>query len=493
MQALPHTLYRAQDTQALDRIAIGQFGIPGIVLMERAGAAAFDLLRKRWPRARQVAVLCGGGNNGGDGFVLARLAHSRGLAVHVYLTADPQRLRAEALEAWRAMLHEGVAAEQALPASLAACDVIVDALLGTGLRDEVRDPYRHAIGLINAAQRPVLALDIPSGLSADTGAVLGAAVRAEATLTFIGLKQGLLTGAGPSHCGELHFDALQVPAGVYEQVPPAARRIDHSSLAFLLPPRPRSAHKGEHGHVLVIGGDHGMGGAARLAGEAALRAGAGLVSVATRAAHAPLLSSQRPELMCHGVETAEDLEPLLRRATVIAIGPGLGRGAWGQIMFRRALALKTPLVLDADALNLLADQPLRRERWILTPHPGEAARLLDCEGHDIQQDRFAAAQGLQERYGGVIVLKGAGTLVCAPGADIGVCSEGNPGMGSGGMGDVLTGVIAALAAQGLPLADAARLGVCLHAAAADRAARDGERGMIAGDLMPHLRHLANPR
>lgn len=493
MQTLPHTLYRAEGARALDRVAIEEFGIPGIVLMERAGEAAFNLLRKRWPRARHIAVLCGGGNNGGDGFVLARHAHRQRLPVTVFLLADPQNLHGEALEAYRAMTREGLVAEQVLPDTLAGYDVLVDALLGTGLSADVRDPFRHAIELVNAARRPVLALDIPSGLSADSGAVLGAAVRAEATITFIGLKQGLLTGAGPGLCGEIQFDSLQVPADVHERVSPSARRIDYHGQTFLLPPRLRSAHKGDHGHVLVVGGDHGMCGAVRLAGEAALRAGAGLVSVATRAAHAPLLSAQRPELMCHGVESPEDLDPLLSRITLVAIGPGLGRGTWGQAMFRRILGLKTPMVVDADALNLLAGEPVRRDHWILTPHPGEAGRLLGCTSGEIQQDRFAAVRAIQERHGGIIVLKGAGTLVCVPGGEISLCSEGNPGMGSGGMGDVLTGVIAALVAQDVPLADAARLGACLHAAAADRAAHGGERGLLASDLMPHLRRLANPR
>ncbi len=491
MQNLPHNLYRAADVRALDRLTI-EAGTPGITLMERAGAAAFALLRHRWPRAQHLAVFCGGGNNGGDGFVIARLAKQQGMAVTVYLLADPARLAGEALQSYQAMLSGHVKVEARVPADLSGFDLVIDSLLGTGLNEDVRDPYRQAIERMNASALPVLAIDIPSGLSADTGAVLGAAVKAQATITFIGLKPGLLTGEGRDYCGELVFAGLGVPAEVYDQVAPAAQRIDYVSLKHLLPPRSRSAHKGAHGHVLLIGGELGMSGAIRLAGEAALRGGAGLVSIATRREHAAQISAARPELMCHGVETQEEFDALLARATVVAIGPGLGRGEWGRRLLRYALGLKLPVVIDADGLNLLAEQPCRREHWILTPHPGEAARLLDVATATVQADRFEAVRALQERFGGVVVLKGAGSLICDAQRRISLCTDGNPGMGSGGMGDVLTGVIAALLAQGFIAEDAARFGVCLHSAAADRAAQAGERGLIASDLMPHLRRLVNP-
>ncbi|MGH8455046.1 MAG: NAD(P)H-hydrate dehydratase, partial [Nevskiales bacterium] len=244
---------------------------------------------------------------------------------------------------------------------------------------------------------------------------------------------------------------------------------------------------------VLIGGDAGMAGAIRLAGEACLRGGAGLVSIATRAAHAALITQARPELMCQGIEQLSDLDPLLARASVITIGPGLGQSDWGRLVWDKIKSSQLPMVVDADALNLLAQKPFHRDDWVLTPHPGEAARLLGCGSVEIQADRPAAVATLAERYGGVVVLKGAGTLVQVAGAGLHVCDAGNPGMGTGGMGDLLCGVIAALRAQGLDVSTAARIGVHIHARAGDAAAaQGGERGLLPSDLLPQIRALANP-
>jgi NAD(P)H-hydrate epimerase len=292
----------------------------------------------------------------------------------------------------------------------------------------------------------------------------------------------------------VHFSDLNVPADIYPALHPAGWRYAGEDLPGLLPPRQRSAHKGHFGHVLVIGGESGMAGAARLAGEAAARCGAGLISVATRTAHAGLQAAVRPELMFRGVETPAELEPLLNRATVIAIGPGLGRGDWGRAMLHTALASDKPLVVDADGLNLLAVEPVFRENWILTPHPGETARLLKMTPNEVEADRFAAVEDLALRYGGVAVLKGAGSLIASrEEGRVALCATGNPGMASGGMGDVLTGIIAALLAQDLPPFAAARAGVYLHGLAGDQAAQGGgERGLLATDLLPFLRQSVNP-
>ncbi len=489
---LPHDLYRAEQVRELDRAAIEDFAIPGITLMERAGGAAFKLMRWRWSRARDITVLCGTGNNGGDGFVVARLAQENGLTVRVLQLGDPQKIRGDARTAMEAYLTAGGVVEpyNGLPDST---DLIVDAVLGTGLERDVKAEWALALGSVNHHPAPVLALDIPSGLHSDTGAVLGVAIKADATITFIGLKQGLFLGEGPELCGRVYFNSLEVPPGVYESQVSTVQRMDWRQQATLLKPRSRIAHKGDFGHVLVIGGDQGYSGAVRMAAEAAARTGAGLVSIATRPEHAAVLNLGRPELMCHGVTEAADLTPLMERATVIAIGPGIGRSEWAMKLLNRVLESPLPLVVDADALNLLAAEFLQRDNWILTPHPGEAARLLGCSTGEIQSDRLASVQKLQQRYGGVVVLKGAGSLVCAgEGEPLAVCSEGNPGMASGGMGDVLTGVIAALLAQGHSAADAARMGVSLHAAAADRAAVQGENGLLAGDLMPEIRSLMIP-
>lgn len=484
--SLPEALYSAAQTRQLDRLAIERGGISGGTLMERAGRAVFHELRTRWPRARRVVVVCGPGNNGGDGYVVARLAHAAGLETLALTVAEGPRLRGEALAAYEAAQAAGVRIAPFAAAALGGAELIVDALFGTGLEREVQSRWRVAIDAMNGADARRIAVDIPSGLHADAGCVLGAAVRAELTVSFIALKTGLFTGAARDHCGEIVLADLEVPASVFEGTTASAWRIIPASLRGLVQRRP-SAHKGEAGHVAVIGGNAGMAGAARLAGEAAYRTGAGLVSLLTHPVHAAFVNQSCPELLTRAVEGG-DLRAALRRATVLAIGPGLGQDDWGQRLFAAALESRLPKVIDADALNLLAADPLRREDWVLTPHPGEAARLLECSVADVEAQRFEALARLVERYGGVAVLKGAGTLVAAAALpEVWVCDAGNAGMASGGMGDVLTGVIAALLAQGLRPADAARLGVWLHATAADSAAADGEIGLLASDLLPFIR------
>lgn len=490
MSDLPVNLYRAAQVREFDRIAIEEYGIPGAALMERAGRAAFEVLRAHWPQARRIVVVCGTGNNGGDGFVVARLAKQAGLEVCVLQVGEEGALRGDARAAYQALRAADVEVTPFSAAWLKDAELIVDALFGIGLGREVTGAWRAAIEAINNAHKHVLALDIPSGLDADTGAVMGAAVRASVTISYLALKQGLFTGAAPNHSGKVVFDDLNVPQEIVQHTAPSAVRLAPDNLPRLKL-RARDSHKGDYGRVLVIGGDHGMAGAARLAGEAAARTGAGLVYIATRAAHAPCISSQRPELLCYGVENAEQLQPLLGKADVIVIGPGLGLSPWAVELFNAVLRISLPLVVDADALNLLAQRPRTRANWVLTPHPGEAGRLLNCANNAIQRDRYHAARQLCPQYGGVVVLKGAGTLIAAEDAPVGVCTAGNPGMASAGMGDVLTGVIAGLVAQGMTLADAARLGVHLHAQAADEAARHGERGLLASDLFTPLRALVN--
>lgn len=489
---LPRALYSAAQVRLLDAQAIERFAIPAATLMERAGQAAFELLRRRWPDVRRVVVLAGTGNNAGDGFVVARLADAAGLEVSVLQLGDRARLRGDAAAnaARWAELGGDWREYERIPDD---AGLVVDAIFGTGLERPVGGQWAAAIEALNARRTPCLAIDVPSGLHADTGVVMGCAVHAEATISFIGLKQGLFTADGPDCAGEVVFDALGVPAAVYAGTIAGARRIDWDKQVRLLGPRRRNVHKGHFGHVLVLGGNHGMGGAGRLAAEAALRVGAGLVSLATRERHlAPVLAA-RPELMVHAVEDPQQALPLLRQAGVLAIGPGLGSDAWARGLWDLALAAGRPMVVDADALRLLAASGLRRDDWVITPHPGEAASLLGVCNAEVQADRFAAVAQLQRRFGGCAVLKGCGSLVaCEGAAPPAVCSEGNPGMASGGMGDVLTGVVAGLLAQGLGLRDAAECGVCLHAAAGDAAARaGGERGMLATDLMEPLRRLAN--
>lgn len=493
---LPAALYTGEQSRALDRIAIEQFGIPGFRLMQRAGHAAFVELMAHWPGVRRLTLACGSGNNGGDGLIVAGLARQQGIEVQVLVTGDDftQRLTGEARSAWQWAQAVGVEPVRWQAGMELQGEVLVDALLGTGLSGEVRGDTAELIRQFNRSPRPVMALDVPSGLCSDTGRVLGVAVRAELTLTFIALKQGLLTHQGVDHCGRLLFDGLMLPDEVYEEVPLSAFRTDREDLAKLLPPRQRSSHKGLFGHVLVIGGDRGMGGAALMAAEAAARSGAGLVSLATRPEHVTAALTRAPEVMTTGVNSGQDLQPLLARPDVLVVGPGLGQSAWADQLLQQALASGLPLVLDADALNLLQRRALPaagQYDWVLTPHPGEAARLLGCEVSQVQQDRFAAVRELQARFGGTVVLKGAGSL-SFDGDAMHLCQAGNPGMACGGMGDVLSGIIGALRAQRLSAVDAARAGVYAHARAADLCAADqGERGLQATDLIARVRRVLN--
>lgn len=487
MHNSPKPLYRSEQIRRAERIAIDDLGLPGLQLMRNAGKAAFVEFQRRWPTTEKLTVFCGAGNNGGDGYVIARLALQSGIVVRVYAISAPESLSGDAHVACRDFLQAGGEVERFTDESPAPDGVIVDALLGTGLNRPVGDDFSRAITAINASDCPVLAVDVPSGLHADTGNVLGCAVKADLTVTFMALKCGLFTGRAAEHCGEIVSADLAVPPTVFDGMEPAAHLLQKIPLAR----RSRDAHKGHFGHVLLVGGNIGYSGAIRLAGEAALRSGAGLVSIASRVEHSALLNIGRPELMCHGIEYPMQLHVLLAKASVVVIGPGLGQDDWAHSLLAEVLATGKPCVLDADALNLLArrnDRP--RENWILTPHPGEAARLLNCPTNDIAVNRFAAARAIQSRHGGVCVLKGAGSLVVTS-KTVDVAVNGNPGMASGGMGDVLSGVAGALLAQGLQPADAARLAVYVHGEAADSAAEAGERGMLAGDLLPEIRRCLN--
>lgn len=490
-EQLPYALYTAAQVREFDRIVIEEYGITGMELMERAGGRACRWLQRRWPELSEVLVVCGVGNNGGDGYVLARHALLSGLRVRLLQLGDVAQLRGDAramADAWRALGGE-IEPYQGLPK---APGLIVDAILGTGLQRDVAGHWAAAIDEINRHPAPVFSLDIPSGLNGDTGRVMGGAIRAAASISFIGLKQGMFTGEGPDCCGEIIFDALDAPARVYAKQPLATRRIDWAKMAPQLGQRRRTAHKGDFGHLLLIGGGLGYPGAIRLAAEAGARSGAGLVTLATHPTHLATATSGRPELMCRGVEGMEDLAPLIQRASGIVLGPGLGRDPWGERIFLAAAGSGLPMVLDADGLYWLSRHPNHRDNRVITPHPGEAAHLLECSTGEIQRDRFAAAEALQTRYGGVVVLKGAGSLVTDGSAHPpALCSGGNPGMATGGAGDLLSGIIGTWIAQGQALRQAAEWGVSLHAAAGDRAARGGEIGMLAGDLLPELRGLLN--
>ena len=557
---LPRQLYTAEQVRAIERCAIEQHHTSGLALMERAGASCFQLIQRHWPQAKSICVMCGSGNNAGDGYVIALLAYQAGMSVEIIQMGNVARLKGDAATTAAKVLQADIVvreidSEERLlqqKVILKRSDVIVDALLGTGLKGSVRPLFDQAIELVNRLRGKVFAVDIPSGLCADTGAEMGRAVRAQLTNTFIGVKRGLLTGQGPGRTGRVLFDDLGIEQEAYQAVNLATNqsanevgadmveRIDWPSLGCFLKARDKGSHKGKFGRVLVVGGNYGMAGAVAMAGEAALRVGAGMVSIATRPEHVPIVTALRPEMMVHGIETAAQLGALINKATVIVLGPGLGQDKWAQQVFGAIIDCGKPMVIDADGLNLLAANSFdegvegagkRANRWILTPHPGEAGRLMACESSEIGQDRFQAALELQKKYRATVVLKGAGTLVVgagivgagvigtrgvgagavgaevigAGGVNAGVvgaeissaqsvrlASVGNPGMASAGMGDVLSGIIGGLLAQGLNDVDAASLGVVLHGAAADRSvAENGERGLLATDLFAHLRRLVN--
>ncbi|MED5493573.1 MAG: NAD(P)H-hydrate dehydratase [Pseudomonadota bacterium] len=496
LASLPPVLYSRDQTRALDAALIAG-GIAGLELMQRAAAAAWSAVQQRWSRQRCMTVLCGAGNNAGDGYLLACLAQAAGWQVSIFTLSAPERLQGDAALAWRQAQDAGIEIAPWQADSVLA-GVLVDAMLGTGLQGAVRAGYAAAIDAISRAGAPVLALDIPSGLDADCGVPLGAVVQAALTVTFISVKPGLLTGQGPDCCGELLFAPL-VDA-LPDSVPATLEHLLPERWQDCLAPRVRSAHKGRFGHLVLVGGGPGMGGAIMLAAETALHSGAGKVSVATAPEHVAPLLARHPEVMVHGLADVAELGALVQQADALVVGPGLGRSAWAQQCLAVCLAADKPRVFDADALNLLARMPkppALGELSVVTPHPTEAARLLSCATADVSQDRLRATLRLVELLGCHAVLKGAGSLVASP-ASAGLlpalCSAGNPGMAVGGMGDVLSGLLGALLAQRVPAAQAARYAVLVHAQAGDQLAQKvGEVGLMSSEMAPVIRGVLNQR
>lgn len=488
---LPADIYSTESVRRIDRKAI-EAGIAGYTLMQRAAEAALEAALREFPRARRWQLVCGGGNNAGDGYVLARLARARGIDLSVIALVDAASLAGDAARAAADYAEAGGVTAPWKGTLDPEAELLVDAILGSGLSRNVDGTFADAVNAINAHPARVLALDVPSGISSDTGKVLGTAVHADHTITFVGLKAGLFLARAADYTGRLSFAGLGVPSACREGETPRMRVADSRAIARELAPRRRSAHKNDFGHLLVVGGGSGMPGAIRLAGEGALRAGAGLVTIATHPANCVTVMSGRPELMCHAVEDRADLARLLMRASTVAVGPGLGTDDWAAGVLEEALQAGLPAVLDADALNLLAGRPARRDDWILTPHPGEAGRLLGQSAVAVQGDRLRALAELARRYGGTVVLKGAGTLVSSASGVPWLCTGGNAGMASPGMGDVLTGIVGGLLAQGLVPEKAALVGVTAHAAAGDAAAGGAPRGLLASDLLAELRACLNP-
>lgn len=477
--------YRAEQVRELDQRAIDS-GVSGFTLMQRAGEAACRNLRLLYPRVRRVTVVCGAGNNGGDGYIVAAEALKGGLDVRLLQVSDPASdVARQAADAWEQAGGVSMAFD---PADLADSDLIVDALLGTGLARPVGGAYEQAVRAINDHAAPVIALDIPSGLHADTGAILGIAVRAELTVTFIARKTGLYTGAGREVSGRILFDSLDAPDFIYADLQPDACEANVRLCQSWLPRRAADAHKGSSGSLLVVGGDLSMSGAAGLAGRTAYASGAGLVRVATRTENICQVSVMQAELLVSGIVRASELLTIMGKVNAQLLGPGLGTSAWSRALFGTCLEHGNVVVIDADGLNLLAEEPVRHDHWVLTPHPGEAARLLGTAVVNIQRDRVGAAKAIVARYGGVCVLKGSGTIIAAENCIPYLCTRGGPGLATAGTGDVLAGLIASLIVQGMQPWYAAIAGVCLHARAGELA---DSTGMLASELVNPIRELRN--
>ncbi len=503
MTNLPDKLYRVASVVQLEQLAINQYDIPAYELMQRAGRAVFDLIHTKYSRCKNILVLCGAGNNAGDGYVVARLLRQADYDVSVVSLIDPEKLQNEARQAYLAWCEVGQNYQPDM-AYIKKAGIIVDALLGTGLQREVSAEWAKWIDAVNRSGKPVISVDIPSGLYADTGAIAGTAIQAERTVCFIGLKQGMFTAQGKDVCGEIVFDDLALPAELYSALNADAQLIQDIDLQRL-PPRKASSHKGCFGHVLIAGGNSGMPGAVILAARAALRAGAGLVTVVTRPQNLQAVCSAVPEAMVKtgNADSIDDLfkQDFLASISHVAVGMGLGQDDWALSLLQHCIQLNKPMVIDADALNLIAaHDTVITSALVLTPHPGEAARLLsrskpeNISAADIQKNRFQAVKQLHALFTDAgsctVVLKGSGSLIF-DGNKLKVCNRGSAAMATPGMGDVLSGIVVALLAQGKSIntgsdSDRVELAVCLHAGAADRVTQEKTRGLLASDVIDAL-------
>jgi hydroxyethylthiazole kinase-like uncharacterized protein yjeF len=499
----------AQQIRNIDRRAIRKFGIPGPVLMENAASAIVIEMERFFDGIEgvRVGIVCGKGNNGGDGLALARRLRIRGVPVRVALLAPFASFRNEArlnLSILRKTDVEIVpnATSRSIAEIVEWSDVLVDAMLGVGLSTPLKGTYAFAAELMNLAGRPVVAVDIPTGINADTGEVMGTAVRADLTVTMALPKRGLVLHPGASFSGQVRVADIGIPTEVVEQEKVRVNKLDRAMVSGLVGERDRDAHKGDFGHLLVIAGSLGKAGAAVMAAKGALRSGAGLVSVATPIGLVPIIQQQVFEAMCIpagesidgtlGIGSEKELLNASGTMSACAIGPGLTTHyETVQVVKDLIQRITVPMVIDADGVNALAGNPgillKAKAPVVLTPHPGEMARLLGVSAADIQRDRINVAQGFAEEYGVTLVLKGAGTVIATPQGDVFINSTGNPGMATGGAGDVLTGMIGSMLAQGYGPTRAACLAVYLHGLAGDLAAGEkGEAGMIAGDVIEKI-------
>ncbi|MEW9798521.1 NAD(P)H-hydrate dehydratase [Alteromonas sp. CYL-A6] len=491
--SLPYKLYRADQVREHEARAAELSGCDLTALMQRAGKAVFRHCQQLLPNTDHFLVVVGQGNNAGDGYVAALHAKQAGKQVTLCAVEPERVLEGDAGDAQRAWRDAGGDIQAFDASMLTQAGLVIDALLGTGINSVIRAEFADIIDAINDADIPVVSVDVPSGLDANTGQSLGRCIEADVTVTFVGIKPGLTTGAGKQSCGRLVFEDLGVGKAFQSLARASATLLDLPLFRHGLGPRDVHSHKGTYGRLLCVGGNRGTAGAIRLSSEAALRSGAGMVKVYAHESSTIQVSAGRPELMV----TDHDLEKALDWATCVVIGPGLGQDSWAQAAFETTLkhcqSHNKPVVIDADALNLLCKQSTAYtiKDAILTPHAGEAARLLGVSVDDVEGERFNYARQCAQRYHAICVLKGAGTLIDNEKATW-VCRHGNPGMATAGSGDVLSGILGALIAQGLSPCHAALYGVSVHAKAGDDIADlYGQRGMIASDLYEAVRALIN--
>lgn len=501
--SLPQQVYEAKQVQQNEvKVAAAQ-KIPMYQLMEKAGEMLFLWVKNAISLSQPLIIFCGKGNNGGDGYIVARLAYLAGYKVQVVVLTQQVNIQGDAQKALTALQQTACSIDFILPSaahsyfknyakkSTHKTSLVVDALFGIGFKGELSADFVTLFEVINQAKLQVLSVDIPSGLCGDTGTVKPTAIKAHTTISFIAMKQGLLTGKAANFVGKLLLADLDLGEQFQQEIPTLTYVQTYANLPKVLPREPAS-HKGSIGLVLAVGGNKGFPGAIRLSAEAALRTGASLVSVACHEASQRYVLDGRPEIMLAPTQiNIQGLSELCIKAKVMVLGPGLGQDAWAKSWFEYMIKQEKPLVIDADALRLLSVTQQFNSEWVLTPHPGEAAALLHCDIKTIEADRFYAVKAIAQKYGGICVLKGAGSLV-SDGQQIWVNTSGNAGMASGGMGDVLSGVIAALLLQMSDNLQATRLAVYIHAYAADiLAQKEGERGLLASDLLPEIRLLLN--
>jgi NAD(P)H-hydrate epimerase len=496
--SLTHHVYKVNQLQRYEADAAQVIGISLWALMQRAGANVFQQILDKFPDARELKIICGKGNNGGDGYIIAALAHQAGLSVTVVVNGTRASIVGNAQQALNQLdeLQVNVTFFQDVELIQHAIkrfrgDLLVDCLFGIGFNEPLASPYVQLITEINKAQCPRVSVDVPSGLNADLGTVSTVAVEATLTVTLIAYKQGLLSGQAANYVGNLQLETLGTNQALAQLTKAVVFFQNAQNLPVVIKRQPCS-HKGHVGLLLAVGGNHAYTGAICLAAEAALRSGASLVSVCCHEMSRTTLLTRRPELMI----AANSAKALSRSSTIekaksIILGPGLGQDSWSLALFDFVMQLPQPKIIDADALRLLAKKPIKNNQWVLTPHPGEAADLLACSIAEIEADRFSAVKKIALQYGGVCVLKGAGTLI-SNGKITWVNSTGNPGMASGGMGDVLSGIIGALILQTSDILSAARLGVYIHGLAADIITQKyGQIGLLASDLSPEIQRLIN--